>query len=153
MDTSRYNFKKLNESNNDGIFHQEFIDDDKHVKYIRVTWDPSDISKEELDVALGILFDSLEIATRILPNVVKSEVGDNYYELLTFSDDDIEFNSNKLLPKIIKKAIMSNSEILGDYGNINYFKELNKVIRSLPEIPEYSEAIKEIYKNYIDKEL
>lgn len=147
MDTSKYNFKKLEESNEDGVFSQKFYDEDKHVSYSRMTW-LIDLNEDEKSALLSVL-DLPKVVSNVLPNVIKYEINDNSYEILSFSDDDMEFNSRKLMSKILEPYSneLISAAMKGD--RIWY----NKVLSQLSEDEEYIKALKEIYKDYLDKEL
>lgn len=141
MDTKKYNLVLTKETNTDYTFAQEFYDSDKHVKYYRVTWDSenNDISGSSMRL-VAIL---LKAISNTLPNVVKYEIGDSYYETLGFDDEDLRFKTNMLIRPIISRKL---TEILDDTN-------LEDAILSIYEDEEFISAVKDVYKDYLDKEV
>lgn len=141
MDTKKYNLVLIKETNTDYTFAQEFYDSDKHVKYYRVTWDSE--NNDILSNSMKLVTTSLKSISNILPNVIKYEIGDSYYETLGFDDEDLRFRTNMLIRPIISKKL---TEILDDVN-------LEDAIISVYKDEEFISAVKEVYKDYLDKEV
>lgn len=141
MDTKKYNLVLVKETNTDYTFAQEFYDSDKHVKYYRVTWDSE--NNDVLSNSMRLVTTSLRSISNILPNVIKYEIGDSYYETLGFDDEDLRFKTNMLIRPIISKKL---TEILDDTN-------LEDAIISVYKDEEFISAVKEVYKDYLDKEV
>lgn len=141
MDTKKYNLVLVKETNTDYTFAQEFYDSDKHVKYYRVTWDSE--NNDILSNSMKLVTTSLRSISNILPNVIKYEIGDSYYETLGFDDEDLRFKTNMLIRPIISKKL---TEILDDVN-------LEDAIISVYKDEEFISAVKEVYKDYLDKEV
>lgn len=141
MDTKKYNLVLVKETNTDYTFAQEFYDSDKHVKYYRVTWDSE--NNDILSNSMKLVTTSLKAISNILPNVIKYEIGDSYYETLGFDDEDLRFKNNMLIRPIISKKL---TEILDDTN-------LEDAIISIYKDEEFISAVKEVYKDYLDKEV
>lgn len=141
MDTKKYNLVLVKETNTDYTFAQEFYDSDKHVKYYRVTWDSE--NNDVLSNSMRLVTTSLRSISNILPNVIKYGIGDSYYETLGFDDEDLRFKTNMLIRPIISKKL---TEILDDVN-------LEDAIISIYKDEEFISAVKEVYKDYLDKEV
>lgn len=141
MDTKKYNLVLIKETNTDYTFAQEFYDSDKHVKYYRVTWDSE--NNDILSNSMKLVTTSLKSISNILPNVIKYEIGDSYYETLGFYDEDLRFKNNMLIRPIISKKL---TDILDDVN-------LEDAIMSIYKDEEFISAVKEVYKDYLDKEV
>lgn len=141
MDTKKYNLVLIKETNTDYTFAQEFYDSDKHVKYYRVTWDSE--NNDILSNSMKLVTTSLKAISNILPNVIKYEIGDSYYETLGFDDEDLRFKNNMLIRPIISKKL---TDILDDVS-------LEDAIISIYKDEEFISAVKEVYKDYLDKEV
>lgn len=141
MNTKKYNLVLVKETNTDYTFAQEFYDSDKHVKYYRVTWDSE--NNDVLSNSMRLVTTSLKSISNILPNVIKYEIGDSYYETLGFDDEDLRFKTNMLIRPIISKKL---TEILDDVN-------LEDAIISVYKDEEFISAVKEVYKDYLDKEV
>lgn len=141
MDTKKYNLVLVKETNTDYTFAQEFYDSDKHVKYYRVTWDSE--NNDVLSNSMRLVTTSLRSISNILPNVIKYEIGDSYYETLGFDDEDLRFKTNMLIRPIISKKL---TEVLDDVN-------LEDAIISVYKDEEFISAVKEVYKDYLDKEV
>lgn len=136
MDTKKYNLVLVKETNTDYTFAQEFYDSDKHVK-----WDSE--NNDVLSNSMRLVTTSLRSISNILPNVIKYEIGDSYYETLGFDDEDLRFKTNMLIRPIISKKL---TEILDDTN-------LEDAIISIYEEEEFINAVREVYKDYLDKEV
>ena len=141
MDTKKYNLVLIKETNTDYTFAQEFYDSDKHVKYYRVTWGSE--NNDILSNSMKLVTTSLKAISNILPNVIKYEIGDSYYETLGFDDEDLRFKNNMLIRPIISKKL---TDILDDVN-------LEDAIISIYKDEEFISAVKEVYKDYLDKEV
>lgn len=141
MDTKKYNLVLIKGTNTDYTFAQEFYDSDKHVRYYRVTWDSE--NNDILSNSMKLVTTSLKSISNILPNVIKYEIGDSYYETLGFDDEDLRFKTNMLIRPIISKKL---TEILDDVN-------LEDAIMSVYKDEEFISAVKEVYKDYLDKEV
>lgn len=142
MDTKKYNLVLTKETNTDHTFTQEFYDPDKHVRYCRVTWN-SEFSNMLGSSSIRLMTCLLKATSNILPNIIKIEIGNSYYETLVFDDEDIRFRTNMLIRPIISRKL---TEILDDVN-------LEDAITSIYEDEEFINAVKEVYKDYLDKEL
>ena len=141
MDTKKYNLVLIKETNTDYTFAQEFYDSDKHVRYYRATWDSD--NTDILSNSMKLVTTSLKSISNILPNVIKYEIGDSYYETLGFDDEDLRCKTNMLIRPIISKKL---TEILDDVN-------LEDAIMSVYKDEEFISAVKEVYKDYLDKEV
>lgn len=141
MDTKKYNLVLIKETNTDYTFAQEFYDSDKHVRYYRVTWDSE--NNDILSNSMKLVTTSLKSISNILPNVIKYEIGDSYYETLGFDNEDLRFKTNMLIRPIISKKL---TEVLDDVN-------LEDAIISVYKDEEFISAVKEVYKDYLDKEV
>lgn len=162
MNTEKYNWTKKEVKEDDNIYTQLFYDEDKCVKYVRVTWSfPSDISKKEEEEMKSIIVSSMENMIKLVSNVVsnccKYEITDNSMEILSFEDDDILFRSRSELGPLIKEII---SEYLSDNDNLlmmdsirNELDRVNNVLDIISKDDRIKCKLKEIYYKYLDKDL
>ena len=159
MDTSKYNFEKVNERSEDEVFVQEFYDKDNCVKYVRVTWDNSHIPEEMRGDVSSYLKDVLSHTigwmNKFIPNCFKFDITDNSYEAMYFQDDDTVFMEKSELEPLLsrltsdKLSKMTEDEVL-EMSNQDV---MLKVLDSIYESEEVVDLIKSIYKKYEGKEV
>lgn len=159
MDTSKYNFEKVNERSENEVFVQEFYDKDNCVKYVRATWDDSHIPEEMRDSVSSYLKDVLSHTigwmNKFIPNCFKFDITDNSYEAMYFQDDDTVFMEKSELEPLLsritsdKLSKMTEDEVL-EMSNQDV---MLKVLDSIYESEEVVDLIKSIYKKYEGKEV
>lgn len=157
IDTSKYNLVKIDENRYDdtNVFSQTFHDEDNHVSYVRVTWDPDKMSWNTID----FLNLASKLLNNMLPGICKLEITDNSYECLMFDDDDIRYHMAKEVNPIVNKTL---SEVVDDLDKIllevddreeAYEKVISTTVDRLTNNEELKSKIKEVYKDYLNKEL
>lgn len=151
MDVSKYKdgFELTEVSNENGILYHRYINKEYNVAYNRLAWTNS-FKKDELDLLRKILFSQVEFLSKVLPNVVKVEMGDNHMEALYFDNDDIEFNLIAVLNPILTRLVGNRLTIRNLMDNED---DYNEAMDILLDDEEYISAVKNVYKEFLDKEL
>lgn len=153
MDVSKYKegMELVSSSEENGVLTQEFYNPIHHVKYNRVAWGGSNIKDEDIKLIKELCSSSVKFLSEVLPNAARLEIGDSYMESLYFEDDDTVFNSKvKLHGLLYKLGLKKRLTVMNLVDNeTDYYNAVNELTSN----EEYINLLKEIYKNYLNKEL